>query len=126
MGVDATLFIVADYSRTTLYASAMIALGRWSSDWDVLNSIPQSRHAPQLQVMRGSWCTLGDGTRPEGIEGHELGYLSGDSYTPDEGFKVCRVSDLAARLADFGEYNRKIIAFVVAQYPDHEFLVIWH
>lgn len=126
MGVDATIYVVADYSSGDwMYGSATIDLCRRCDDWPVLESLPVARMCRRIHLQQASFCRLGDGTKPQGDD-RESGYLFGDSYRPDAGFHVYRVADLAATADRISDANRGIVDFVCRQYPDHEFIVIWH
>ena len=122
MGVDATLFVVANYSRDVLYAAAMIDLNRDYEAWEVLNALTAHRQAPVLQVMRGSFVSNSDGEKAD--DDRESGYLFGDSYSPDAGFSVFKVADIP--VDKFAGPNRTILAFVREMWPAAEFLIIWH
>lgn len=125
MGVDATIYVMAPYSQSDLaYGDACICLRRRRDDWTILDSLPKSGKVPALHIMHATWAKCSDGTRP-GDPDREGGYLFGDSYTPDGGFTVYEVASLAPVLLNFSEYNRKILAFILATYPKHKFLIIW-
>lgn len=126
MGVDATIYVVADYSSGEwVYGSATIELRRRRDDWPVLEALPVTRTCRRIQIQRAAFCRLGDGTKPR-RDDREVGYLFGDSYRPDGGFRIYRVSDLSAAAGRISEANRGIVDFVCRQYPDHEFIIIWH
>jgi hypothetical protein len=123
MGVEATLFVIAKYSRDCMYGDATIELNRDYTLWTKLNALPVRGHANSLQLMRGSWNADSDGKRvtPEDCEG---GYLFGDSYNPEGGFNLYDVNDLGLSMAE-GK-NGDILNFVRQTYAGHRFLIIWH
>jgi hypothetical protein len=128
MGVDATLYIVADYSpenpERAAYAEAMLDLAQDYDLWDRLNDLTPLGHRRLIQVMRGSWVSRSDGSGRD--DDRESGYLFGDSYAPDAGFKVYRVADLEPIAKDWPHTNGRILRFVVETYPVHTFIIVWH
>lgn len=123
MGVDATMFVVADYSRDDrFYGAATIALCRDYDLWGKLNALPERGCTKRIQLPRASWACRSDGSGRD--YEHEGGYLFGDSYNPDGGFVLYSVDDLAGVEAE--HTNGKILRFVRETYPGHRFLIIWH
>jgi hypothetical protein len=124
MGIDATIFVIAKYSSDVLYGDAMIRLCRDYACWDALDTLPVKRRAPVLQVMQGAWVKTRHGEMwPDGSEG---GYLFCDSYGPSRGFAVYTVASLAPVIGSITGTNNAILRFILATYPDAEFLIIWH
>lgn len=124
MGVDATIYIVASYSRNEwVFADATIGLRRNYDLWSKFDSLQSCGHVKRIQLMQASWCTASDGSRI--VEPDcEAGYLFGDSYRPGKGFALYRVSDIDPAWAD--GTNGKILEFVRNTYADQNFLIIWH
>lgn len=126
MGVDATIFVIADYSgddsEDTAFGEATIELCRDYDLWEKLNALPKRGHRTHIQLQRGSWVKRSDGSGCD--DRHESGYLFGDSYTPDAGFAVYDVRDLP----DIGDEhtNGKILRFLRETYADNQFIIIWH
>ena len=125
MGVDATVYVIADYSPTDLaYVDACICLCRLYDDWTILESLPKSGKVQKLHLRDGSWVRFSDGTRP-GDPDCESGFLFGDSYAPDDGFIVYEVASLAPVLSQFTERNRQLLTFILTAYPNQKFLIFW-
>jgi len=124
MGVDATLFVVAKYSNGEwLYGDATISLRRNYDLWAKLEALPTCGHARRIQLMRASWNKDSEGNRVT-EDDNEGGYLFGDSYGPDRGFKLYNVDDLGSIVED--ETNGRILDFVRQTYAGQKFLIIWH
>ena len=126
MGVDATLFVIAKYSDDEwIYGDATIELIRDYRLWGTLGTLPSCGNAKRIQLMRASWTMDSEGNRV--TEGdNEGGYLFGDSYGPDRGFKLYNVNDLDAILALEDGRNGLILNFVRQTYDGQKFLIIWH
>mgnify|MGYP003455364519 CR=1 FL=1 len=123
MGVDATLFVVADHSSDDwVYGDATINLCRHYDLWKKLEALPVCGHARRIQLMQASWNRDSEGRGGGGDNEH--GYLFGDSYGPDRGFKLYNVDDLGSIVED--ETNGKILDFVRQVYAGRKFLIIWH
>lgn len=123
MGVDLTLFVVADYSRSDLaFACASFDLDRWSPVWAVLREIPSMPLGCPMQVPQGSWSTFADGTSPE-TNGREMGYLSEDEYGAPLRWIVGRqFPDLEVA----SDLTRAIFKLLREHYPDHRVVLFWH
>lgn len=100
----------------------MVSLDRNYDLWRALEAVPLVGKYKRLQVMQGAWGRDSQGARLP--DDQETGYLFGDSYFPDAGFKARLVSDLASIPAE--GRNKQILDMICAIWPAHAFILIFH
>lgn len=138
MGVDATLFVLADYSGDgRAFVKHVFSLNRDRDLWGPLgNCQDEHKHHkwPQVQLPHGSHSNFGVDEIPEGHEDCEWGWLQQDSYgTELWAFKgkhlanVKRENDGTFPDEDWeGTFNQSVFAFVATHFPEHDVVVFWH
>jgi hypothetical protein len=120
MGVDATLFVVADYGP---YIEHTFSLARERDLWEELNEIPVVGTYGSLQLPQGSWCWFAGETRPDEYEDNECGWISDDNYgstlAKRKGAHFAGVTSTSA-------LNRAILAFIVEHFSGKTVVIFWH
>lgn len=117
MGVDCSLFVLTDYGP---YTEAAFRLCRNRNLWPQLEGKCR-RLDRAFQLPHGSWCGFSDGTRPDGCEGRELGWLTKDPYgTPVQYLLGSELPEL-----DDDSLNARVFRFVRESYPAHKVVVFF-
>lgn len=118
MGVDCTLYVLADYGP---YAVATFKLNRDCELFPTLERAAKSLGGG-FQLPNGAFCAMSNGSRPAECEDRELGWLFKDSYGAP--IRYILGGDLPAR--DDDGLNARVISFIRANYPDHKVVVFLH
>ena len=136
MGVDATLFVIANYSGYGVgYVTCSFDLNRDRDLWGPLEQMQRRdkhRTWAQVQVPQGSHSTYRGGEVPTGFEDRESGYLRDDCYGNKlDAFKgrllagVKREED-GRFPGDVPPLNQAVFDFVATHFPEHDVVVYWH
>lgn len=129
MGVDATIFVVADFSDETGYLTATFRLKRDSDFWDILEAIEADRTWAQIQLPQGSWAGFSirgeehGAAIPDAFKEWERGYLRADNY--GNKLQSFKGRELASLESDYSDFNTAVMAFVGEHYADHDVIIFW-
>lgn len=138
MGVDATLFVIADYSSFGVgYVQHVFRLQRDRDLWDPLEQMQRNqkhRTWPTVQLPCGSWSNY-SGEVPEGWEDRESGHLQSDCYgNVLDAFRGRLLADVkreeAGSFPDWDDsFNRAVFAFIAEHFAEHfaehDVIVFW-
>ena len=121
MGVDATVFVLAEYSTDVGYVVAAFTLDRDRGFWDEIQKVERAKPWAAVQLPQGGWSQDSDGRAGDAVA--EQGYLFEDAYgVPLTSAKGADYRGLAAEPG----LNGAVFGFVYEHYPDHDVVILWH